>query len=857
LKSFAGALAGVVLAGCGSTESPEQQQQSPRDTAVSSKALAARGPQRIPGRYIVVMKEPGPSERSRAPDVRQEAEDIARRHGAKVGHVYRHALRGFVAELEDARVEALRRDERVAFVEQDALAEGQEAQFQPPWGLDKLDGTDGFYRYEQTGAGVNVYVLDSGIRATHSEFQGRMGAGAGFINDGHGTNDCHGHGTHVAGTIGGSTYGVAKAVTLHPVRVLDCNNSGPWSAIIAGIDWVTANHVKPAVANMSIGGNVSEAVDQAVRRSLAAGVLYVISAGNSGGNACSYTPARVAEALTIGAMAENNQRASFSNDGDCVDFFAPGQGIASASHVADDGVTLMNGTSMAAPHVTGVAARYLQLNPAASPDTLAAVLAGHSAPQTVFDMNRSGGYAWPDRRVSSVFLDHGMSTDFTPPQVQLLAPLDGATLRGTVRVTASASDTTAVSRVEFWVGNTLRHTDTSAPYEFTWNTPLDVNGPTALTAKAFDTAFNAASAKVAVTVQNSGLASVDAARKVPSCLTPGARCDSDALLVGRGPLGPEANAPNTLLAACADGTGGVFRVDESLDRLRVSTMDGGPLAPGKAVTIEATVWAYSEYWYDQLDLFHAPNADSPVWTHLVTLRPTQPGSQVLSTTLTLPSGRLQAIRGSFRFHREGGVADACGTLAYDDRDDLVFLVDAPPQVALTSPASGAVLAGTVSLTATASDAEGLARVEFYDGATLLGSDTSAPYALDWNTLGAANGSHTLTVRAHDDSGNTAEQHVQVTVDNDHPPTVRVTSPAPGAVVGGTVVFSADAFDDRAVDRVLFYVGSKYITYDAKAPYSINFNSLNFANGSYVLTTKAYDVAGNVTVSAGVPITIQN
>jgi hypothetical protein len=661
----------------------------------------------------------------------------------------------------------------------------------------------------------------------------------------------------VAGTIGGVTYGVAKEVKLHPVRVLGCDNRGSWSSIIAGIDWVTAHHVKPAVANMSIGGNVSEAVDQAVRRSLAAGVLYVISAGNSNDNACGYTPARVAEALTIGAMAESNQRAPFSNFGDCVDFFAPGQGIASASHGDDFGVTQMDGTSMAAPHVTGVAARYLQLNPTASPETLAAVLVGHGPAQTVFDLNRSGGYAWPDRRVSSAFLDNGPGTDFTPPQVQLGAPVDGAVLGGTVHVTASASDTTAVSRVEFWVGNELRHTDTSAPYTFTWNTPLDVNGPTALTAKAFDTAFNAATTTVAVTVRNSGRASVDAARKVPSCLTPGIRCDSDALLVGRGPLGPEANAPNTLLAACLDGTAGAFRVDESLDRLRVSTVDGGPLAPGKTVTVEATVWAYSEYWYDKLDLFHAPDADSPVWTHLATLLPSKPGSQVLSHTFTLPAGRFQALRGAYRYHREGGVAESCGTQPYDDRDDLVFLVDAPPQVALSSPAAGAVLAGTVSLTATASDAEGLARVEFYDGATLLGSDASAPYALDWNTLGAANGGHTLTVRAHDSAGNTAEQQVQVTVDNDHPPTVSITSPAPGAVLSGTVAFSANASDDRAVDRVLFYVGSKYVTYDAKAPYTINFNSLNFANGSYVLTAKVYDSAGNVTVSAGVPVTLQN
>ena len=316
----------------------------------------------------------------------------ARRRGGEVSQVYRHAISGFAGRMGRELAEQLRSDGRVERVERDAPVRVSETQSNATWGLDRVDQRamplDGSYTYDETGSGVTVYVIDTGVRATHVELAGRVTAGYSAVADGYGTGDCTGHGTHVAGTVGGTTYGIAKQSTVVPVRVLDCNGSGTMSGVIAGVDWVTGHHSAgaPAVANMSLGGGAHSSLDTAVRNSIADGVTYVVAAGNDNVDACTKSPARVAEALTVAASTSTDGRASFSNWGSCVDLFAPGASIKSAYHSSDTSTATMSGTSMAAPHVGGIAALYLSSDPSALPATVGSTVAAGATPDVVTDV---------------------------------------------------------------------------------------------------------------------------------------------------------------------------------------------------------------------------------------------------------------------------------------------------------------------------------------------------------------------------------------------------------------------------------------------------------------------------------------
>jgi aqualysin 1 len=376
------AMVALVVAALALLPALAQQQDAPDATGRQQRDTAKfhrKGVRAIPNHYVVVLDEDValPDALGVEPDVSavaQRADEVMRKVGAVPTHVYSHAIHGFSARMSEEEAVTLSEDDRVRFVEEDSVVEAIATQSSPPWGLDRIDESalplSRTYSYTTTGAGVNAYIIDTGIRRTHTQFGGRALAGFDAIGDGRNGNDCHGHGTHVAGTVGGSTYGVAKSVRLFTVRVLSCSGSGSTSGVIAGVDWVTRNHAKPAVANMSLGGGASTAMDTAVRNSIAAGVTYAIAAGNSNQNAANFSPARVGEAITVGSTTSSDTRSSFSNFGSGVDIFAPGSAILSAWRTSDTATATISGTSMAAPHVAGVAARFLQGSPGSSPATV-------------------------------------------------------------------------------------------------------------------------------------------------------------------------------------------------------------------------------------------------------------------------------------------------------------------------------------------------------------------------------------------------------------------------------------------------------------------------------------------------------
>ena len=340
--------------------------------AAASPSPAAANGQRAERASFIVTLRPGTDAVATAGEWRGR--------GAEISHVYSHALAGFAGPMGPELAEQLRGDGRVVRVERDGVVQISDTQATATWGLDRIDQRsrplDGSYTYDHSGAGVIVYVIDTGVRATHAEFAGRVESGYTAIGDGYGTNDCHGHGTHVAGTVAGTTYGTAKAVTVVPVRVLDCDGWGTMSGALAGVDWVTAHHTSglPAVANMSLVGGANSSLDSAVRNSITDGIIYSVAAGNDNIDACTQSPARVGEALTAAASTSTDVRASFSNWGSCVDLFGPGSAITSSHHRSDTATATMSGTSMAAPHVAGLAALYLSGHPSASADVVSAAI---------------------------------------------------------------------------------------------------------------------------------------------------------------------------------------------------------------------------------------------------------------------------------------------------------------------------------------------------------------------------------------------------------------------------------------------------------------------------------------------------
>ncbi|MET0418979.1 MAG: S8 family peptidase [Actinoplanes sp.] len=346
--------------------------------------------------YIVVL-QPG------TPTVGEASQKLTQRYGGQVVDAYGTAVRGFSARMTEHQARRLAADPAVRYVEQDAVVDLAATTTKPTWGLDRVDQRSlplSTTFAAPSAAGVTAYVLDSGIRITHREFGGRASHGYDFVDNDAKADDCNGHGTHVAGTIGGSTYGVAADVRLVGVRVLDCKGKGSFSTIIKGIDWVTARATKPAVANMSLGGNTSKTLNDAVNRSIAKGVTYVVAAGNDNRDACKQSPASTAGAITVGATDNADTRGSFSNFGSCLDIFAPGARITSASNTSNTTTKTMSGTSMASPHVAGAAALVL----AAHPDWMPAQVRDELVGQAGSGQVRNLGKGSPNKLLYTGFL---------------------------------------------------------------------------------------------------------------------------------------------------------------------------------------------------------------------------------------------------------------------------------------------------------------------------------------------------------------------------------------------------------------------------------------------------------------------
>jgi subtilisin family serine protease len=465
------AVLGFVLAACTDQSSPV----GPSRLAPFVSASGDLTTQVIPDEYIVVLDS----------SVR-DVPAAAAQSGAVVLAQWENALRGYAVRANAGQLRAIRADPRVLFVEPNARVSKLATQSPTPsWGLDRIDQTNlplnNAYTYANTGTGVHAYIIDTGIRATHNEFTGRVSNGFTSVSDGQGTNDCDGHGTHVSGTVGGTTYGVAKGVTLHPVRVLDCSGSGSWTGVISGINWVAANRILPAVANMSLGGGLNSAVNTATANLVAAGVFTAVASGNSSANACNSSPASTPAATTVNSSTNTDARSSFSNYGTCTDIFAPGSGIVSAYNTSNTAAASLSGTSMASPHVAGAGALYLAANPTHLPAQVDAALKNNASANKI----TNPGTGSPNLLLNVSFIGGGTPGNQAPhADFTISCQTDAVSSQCTLDASGSTDDGGFGNLTIGWTNDAGRPVKTGNPVVFkyvTWPYPNTFNATLTVT----------------------------------------------------------------------------------------------------------------------------------------------------------------------------------------------------------------------------------------------------------------------------------------------------------------------------------------------------------------------------------------
>jgi subtilisin family serine protease len=883
---------------------------SPTDTADQTAAKFHRSAEPVRDRYVVMLAPPtdtaafgGPS----APTVAAAAADLGALYDAEVRTTW-PAVRGFAATMSERDAIALAAEPGVAMVSEDGVVRAVATQSPATWGIDRVDQRerplDDSYTYGTDASGVTAYVIDTGIRITHAELGGR--ARHGFSATGGTADDCNGHGTHVAGTIGGATYGIAKGVQLVAVRVLDCDGRGSTEGVISGIDWVTANHSGPSVANMSLGGGASPALDAAVAVSVDSGVTYAVAAGNESTDACSRSPAGEPSAITVGATTSTDTRSSFSNFGTCVDVFAPGSDITSAWIDSDTSTRTISGTSMATPHVAGVAALYLAGSPTAQPAQVAAAIVDGATPGAVVEP----GNGSPDLLLFSQLSSEPPPVT-EPPTATLTAPADGSTVGGTVLVTAIAADPDgSVARVRFALPGVGIVDDTTAPYEASWDTSAAPNGTHTVRVRAFDDLGAVSEADTAtVTVHNDPcdvrltaptgtLQSPDFPGDYPDdldftwCITP--------------PDGDEATLTVT-----------AYDIEPNVDRLDV--IDGNT---GRSFGSRPAISSFLMIHFTTGSRSGSRTGWQATWT-------SAPYNEVPTVALTNPRpGGLQT--GTVAVTADA--ADADGTIAFV-RFQLpgnVFVDDTSAPYSI--PWDTTTLAdGWYLMSAQATDDRGrqseLALVFFpvsnpvvppvgcdetltAAGGTLQSPSFPAPYPNDfartWCIRPASGAPATLTFRSFDTeasfdfvritdgttgqllastSGTTAPPpatssflKVRFTTDGsvtrpgwqaswstaapppppNQAPTARLVAPADGSTVSGTVAITATAADsDGAIAAVVFEVPGLGTVEDTQAPYQVAWNTRTLGNGSYPIRAHAVDDDGASSAVASAAVTVSN